>query len=310
MTSLQETLPILDQAVPALPGKVQAVAREAESFDKAARAAIAGFHDRRSAAEGLIDEVRRSLEALRDQAADEREAVDASARALRDAAEAEAQGIDEGADWLALAGDRARTALEMLESQLDEAADRTRAAQQEGEAALDALDEGTHGGRADLEQAAQQLTAAAGGAQEAITAGQAMVAEGVDALAAHMAGALARVQARLERTLARMDDLHGEQEDEVADTLAGLVARRQQVGQELGADLEEAVSDRLQPELDALVSTWGALGAQVGQLEADCQSQREELDPQLGAAGDRVEPLQDAIVQVKQAAERVGLSWP
>ncbi|HET9316106.1 MAG TPA: hypothetical protein VFQ51_10975 [Vicinamibacteria bacterium] len=68
--------------------------------------------------------------------------------------------------------------------------------------------------------------------------------------------------------------------------------------------------DRLQPELDAVVSGWSALGAQVGQVDADCQSQREELEPQLAAACDRIAPLQEAVGQVKQAAERVGLPWP
>jgi hypothetical protein len=53
MTSLTETLPILDEAVPALPGKLEAVAKEGDAFHQAAGEAVAAFHQKRQAAESL-----------------------------------------------------------------------------------------------------------------------------------------------------------------------------------------------------------------------------------------------------------------
>ena len=53
-----------------------------------------------------------------------------------------------------------------------------------------------------------------------------------------------------------------------------------------------------------------AMAAQVGQLEADCQGRREQLEPQLAATSERIEPLQGSVAQVRQAAGQVGMAWP
>jgi len=310
MTSLQETLPILDQAVPALPGKVEAVAREADTFEKAAREAIVGFQETRAAAEGLVEQVRHALEALRDQAASERQDVEEAARALRETAEREAQGVDEGAESLPPAADHARSAMEALESHLEQGADHTRSAHEEAQAALDALDDHTRTGQADLQHSAEQMTTAVGHVQEAITEGQAEVAKGVNTLAEAMTRMLERVQIRLERTFSRFDELRDEQSEDVADTLSGLVSRREQIDQKITARLQDGLSDSLDPEMEALVGAWNGMGTQVAQLDADCQARREELEPQFTAASERIEPLQGSVAQVKQAAEQVGIAWP
>lgn len=310
MTSLQETLPILDQAVPALPGKVEAVAREGDSFEKAAREAIAGFQGRRTAAESLVEQVRQALNGLRDQAAGERDAVEQAARAARDTAEQEAAGVDEGADALQPAGDHARSAFEALESHLDQGADRTRSAHQEAHTALDSLDDATRSGQSELDQAAEKMTKAIGDAQEAITDGQAEVAEGVNRLSEAMNRMLEKVQARLERTAKRLDELRDEQAEDVADTLSGLVSRCDQVERKITTRLQEELSDSLDPELEQLVGAWSVIGKQVAQIDAECQARREELEPQLTAASERIEPLQGSVAQVKQAADQVGIAWP
>jgi len=47
MTSLSETLPILNDAVPALPTKVDEVAKEAAAFEQSARTAVSDFQEKR-----------------------------------------------------------------------------------------------------------------------------------------------------------------------------------------------------------------------------------------------------------------------
>lgn len=310
MTSLQETLPILDLAVPALPGKVEAVAHEADSFEKAAREAVAGFQQKRAAADALVEQVRQALEAVRDQAAGERQGVEEAARALRETTEEEAREIDASTDALRAAGGQASSAFEAVQSQIDQGGDRTRTAHGEAQSALDALDERTRSGRSGLEQAGEQMASALGDARGAISDSQAQIAEGVSALAEAMGRLLEKVQTRLDRTRKRLDELRDEQADDVADTLSGLVSRREQVGKTIATRLEEEPAQSLDPEFESLEAACGELGQQVTQLQADCQGRCEELELQLTATAERIEPLRGAVAQVMQAAEQVGIAWP
>lgn len=310
MTSLQETLPLLDRVVPALPGKVEAVSREADAFERASREAIAGFQERRSAAEGLIEQVRQALEAIRDQAAGARESVEQAARDLRETSEQAGQEIEEGAHDLQAKGHHASSACDGLKSHLEQGEGRTRSALQEPHAALDALDEHTRSGQSELEQAAEQMTTALAHAQEAVSAGQADVAFGVSRLAEAMAQMLEKIQGRLEQAAGRLVALRDDQADDVAQALSGLVSRCDEVEQGIATRLQEGLSEGMDPELDVLAEGWSGLGAQVAQLAADCRQRREELEPRLTETGQCVGPLQGSVAQVKQAADQVGMAWP
>ena len=119
-----------------------------------------------------------------------------------------------------------------------------------------------------------------------------------------------RVRARLERTHTRLDELRDRQADDVADSVSELVSRRQAAEATLTNRLADELPRGLDPELEALADRWGELGQQAVQLESDSRDRREELDSTLKAVADRMEPLTGAVSEVKQAADRVGLSWP
>ena len=87
MTSLHETLPILDEAVPALPAKLEDVAKESDAFHQAAGEAVAALRGRREQATSLVSAVREALEALGQHAQDEGQRVSEQVRALEDMAE-------------------------------------------------------------------------------------------------------------------------------------------------------------------------------------------------------------------------------
>ena len=310
MTSLQETLPALDQAVPALPGKLEGVLREADSFERSARAALAVFQTKQAAAAGLLEQVRQAADLFHGQAVEGRGSIDEGGQALRDASQQEARGIDDGSDALLPVGDEARSAFEALRACLDQADGRTRMAHEQAVSAVNALDDAAQACESDLRDAADVVTASIGEAQDAIVEGQAAVAKGVSTLSGTLARLLESMQGRLERTIARLEELRDEQEGEIADTQAALVEGRQQVEQNVRAGMDEAVRAGLDPVLEALAAAWSALGTQAVRVEDDCRTRREELEPRLAGLGARVEPLQVAVVQVKQAADQVQLPWP
>jgi chromosome segregation ATPase len=310
MTSLHDTLPILDQAVPALPGKVQRVAAEAAAFETSARAALSVFEEKRAAGERLLDQVRAAVAALDAQAEGERGHVEEARRAVLDAAAEQARVIDDGAAALSPTAQQAVSAFTALTSALEEAGDRMRRAVGAARAALGELDDRTREGQADLEQAVDKAAAAFGHLQDRIAQGQADLVDGSGRLADSVRRMLARVETRLERTRARVEELRDDQGEDVSDTLSGLVGRCDELVRAVCTRMSSDVSAGLDPGTAGLATAWADAAAQVAQAGADCEAGREALEPRLTATDERVVPLDGAVAQVKQAAERVGLAWP
>lgn len=309
MTSLQDTLPLLDQSVPALPRQVETVRHEAEAFEAAAREAVAEIRARRSAADPLASQVRERLEALRERASESREDVEQGDTTLRAGADDMVQALDLGADALRPAGDRATAAFEALQDALERGVERVGAANDEALHALHSFDDDTREGRRLVEEAAEKLIDAAARAKDSVAAAQLEVRHGVSAVTDAVGLCVARVESRLQQTIARLDALRGDQEQEVSDTLAGLSARCEQVEDAIVARVSAPIADEVQPRLEALEGVLVALGSQVAQIDADCEAGRTELEAPLAAAGERIPPLQASVEQVKRAADQVGLAW-
>src|SRR5262245_32015802 len=94
MTTLSDTLPILDEAVPALPAKVETVARAGDAFVDAARTALAGIHEIRQEAEDQVSKVAAALESLRERAVDAARRLDSDASELVTEVEREVADVD------------------------------------------------------------------------------------------------------------------------------------------------------------------------------------------------------------------------
>jgi chromosome segregation ATPase len=295
MTSLSETLPILDQEVPALPTKVEAVAKEADAFDQAAHEALAAFEQKRQEAEALVDQVRQALTALHDQASEEQQRVEESVKALHQAAADAAQAVDAEAGELEGAGDQAATAFGDLETHLVQAGERTHAAQEEAHHALEALQQQAHTSQPELEGAVDEMTAAVHAAQQAVTDGHQRVAEAV---------------ARLGQTHQHLEELRDEQEKAVGEALSALETRRQQVEHDVTHHLDDALKQAVAPELDQVVDALADAGHKVMQLQTDTESKRTALEETLHEVAARVPPLQGGADQVKQTARTLGIAWP
>ena len=310
MTSLSETLPILNEAVPALPTKVEQVARGAEAFETAAHTALADFHQKSQQAETVVEQLRAVLAALHDQAAGDEQRLQAAVQSLDGTVEQQTNAIDEGASELPVAGGDAHTAFGVLQAKLIEAGERTHTAQEEARVALDALGQRAQSSQPEMEGAVHELTAALQSAHQAIAEGQQLVEQGVTSFREHLATLLSSVQDHLQQTHRRLEDLRGEQETVVSEALTELETQRQDIEHEVIQRLDTELRQALDGELDGAMDALGELGQQVTQLHEETELRRADLAQQMTAVGERIPVLQGGVEQVKEAAKRLGIPWP
>ena len=310
MTSLTETLPILDQAVPALPGKVEEVAHKADDFHRAAREAVAQFQQRRAEAEALTEQVRQALESFRDAVAQDEQHVAEQARALEQSAEDEAREAGEASEAMHTAAEEAVAAFDRLQAALVQAGDRTDGAQDEARAALDGLGQEARSSEPELEAATGAMVTAVGAAEQAVKEGQDLVTKAITSLKEAMVHVLADAQERLRHTYDRLDQVRADQEKAVEEAMSTLDAEMGRMCQALQHRMDEDVQQAADPDLDAVSSALAEMGQQVSHLRAEAEAGREQLSDQLTAVADRIAPLQGGVQQVKQAAEQVGIAWP
>lgn len=310
MSSLADHLAFLSQTVPALPGKVEAVAHEGDALDKSAREAIAELHQRREQAAQLVDQLRHALEGLRDHAVDERQHLEQAVHAVQEATTQEGHELDEGGQQLQTGAAEVGTAFTALQGSLVHAGDQTRTAHDEGHTALHTLADHARSKRSELEGAVHEVTAAVKSTEEAVVEGEALVSEGVSALKEAMSRLLQEVNHRLEQTRSLLDELHTQQEAAVADALKELETQTEHVETDLTGRVDTEVEQPLERELESLAGALAATAQQVQKLQGDCSTRREDLEQQVATVADRIPPLQGAVVQVKGAAEKAGIPWP
>jgi ABC-type transporter Mla subunit MlaD len=310
MTSLTETLPILDEAVPALPGKVEAVAREADGLHQALVDAMNALHAKREQSDALAEQVRQVLTALRDQSAGAQQRLEAAVQEVDQAADHAAHDVDEAEQQLQAEGGEAVAAMDTLRARLVQAGDHTRTAHDGARGALGALAEQARARGPELDAAVDKMAAAVHDAQQAIAEGQAQVGQGAAALAAAMERLAGEAQQRLARTSQKLEELRAEQERVVGAALTTLESGREHVVQEVSKHLESGVREAVEPELIAAADTLVGMSQQVMLLTSETQSRREGLEHEVGLVADRIPPLHGGVDEVKRAAQTIGVEWP
>src|SRR5829696_1040378 len=90
MSTLKETLPILDKGVPAVTGKLESVASHAAEFEGTVRDLLSSLSEKEDQARELLTRVTGALDGLENGAGEHRQAV---ARALEAAAAAVQEAI-------------------------------------------------------------------------------------------------------------------------------------------------------------------------------------------------------------------------
>jgi chromosome segregation ATPase len=310
MTSLTETLPILDEAVPALPGKLEAVAREGDVFHQEAAKALALFHQKRQMAAQLVEQVTQTLDTLQARVREDEQRLQAEGSALAATADEETQEIDQLEVALQAEGEEAKAALGSLETQLEEGTDRMRAAHEAARTALDALGAEARSSQTELDAAVDEMTAAVKAAQQAVADGQALVQQGVAALKEAMDRLLGEAQDRLKQTHTYLDDVRDAQEKAVGEALREMENEREQLEQEVVQKLDAAVKQSLADELEAALDTFAETGQKVVRLESETELLREALAGEIAEVEERVPLLEAGADHVKTAARTLGIDWP
>jgi chromosome segregation ATPase len=310
MTSLFETLPILEKAVPTVPGKFEEAARDGQAYVQAVRAFLDHIEDKHHNATEMRQQVQNVLEALEQQATEEHGQLDTALTALEHALEealASIQG-DEGEVKAAL--DTAGTALDELKTDLTEAATRTHTAQEDASGEFEELGKELESDRAELDTAVDGVVAKAGELDTAIGQGRQAVTTAMNGLSEKMRHALDEAKGHLNEAQARIQTQLGQLETQIGQALGDLSAGKTKVLEDLQRQVADDVRQRLDTAVGDMVEAIGTLGTTIEAAQQACQTDREQVEPEVESLRDRFPPLQGAVTQVQQTCREVGAEWP
>src|SRR5262245_19541932 len=309
MTTLNDTLPILDEAVPALPAKVEEVARAGDAFVDAARTALAGIHEIREEAEERVSRVTAALESLRERAVDAAERLGAEARDLVTEVEREVADVEAEIGRIEDGGEGLIGAIETLEKLSTELRETVSDAHQEARTAVAEWGDASQEREAQLQAASGQMTGALSSLTQAATGSQSLVNEGVAALQDAMARLLLETQGRLQQTANTLDELAGEQETAVTAIASDLSEGQREISQFMRESIENAWGQDLDPAVEAATTALEEVAMQWMDVEPETASRRERLEAHVKTAADSLPPIAAGLVQARIAAQKVGLEW-
>ncbi len=309
MADLKENLARLDDAVPAFPGQVAAVARSAEALEQTASALVAQFEQKQAEAHRLAEQVKQALGDLTAEGTDQEAAVRGAADEADHAIEAALSAVHAERDQLLAAVEDAGGAFGGLQEHLAAAEVRVRAAEGDAQQALASLETGLAQAETELSTGATDVITAIESAGDALDVGQGAVAGALRALEQHMTDLLEEARARVRETINAMHEADGGAENGVSEAMGHLLERKDG----LFTDLAGRVHDELRAVLDAalqrVVEALGRLSQTVQVTTDAIQSDREGLHDQFGQLRERIPPLLGAVESVRQAANQLGVEF-
>jgi ABC-type transporter Mla subunit MlaD len=309
MTTLKETLPILDAAVPLIPGKVAEAEHEGQEFRQAVEDLLRLIEQQRAGAGQMLSRVKEALAVLQDAAAERQGQVVEGLQSVEATLAEALEGVEEGRDELSEGLDAAGSDIQALETHLGDGGQRTQSARDDAARAIDELKAEVHEGQTGLEGALHAATAAVDAVGGELEEAQGVLADAAAQLNATMAELLERARTRLGGTHDRLKGLQAELEASVTGAVSELASRKEQLLEDVRERLQDEVRQRLDAGLDTVAESLGQLGDAVAEATRTCQQDREEVEQRFEALRQRMPPLQDAVVCVKQAAEQVGVAW-
>ncbi len=310
-SSLAETLPFLDAAVPAVSGKVGAVVAQGEAYKKAVQEYLDRLDSKRAAIEKLKEQVVEALEALESTASDERPVLEGSFRELDDALDQARTALEqeerEARDGLEDVG----RAMTELRGRLGEVEGRLGDAQEEVLGRLEGLRGGMASSQSSLGDFVDTAVDTGDGAETVLSDVRQAVEKGTGELAEQMQTfADKHVDARLKETAERIEGLFGKHEDAVngaAEALGeGCQGLAESTAKEIGQEIVERGSDKTAKFGEAVLN----LGTTHDKAQEAASSEREEGTEAAQGVEEWIEPLDGAVAEVKRAASVVGLDWP
>jgi chromosome segregation ATPase len=310
MTSLFETLPILEKAVPTVPGKFEEAARDGQAYVQAVRAFVGRIEEKHHAVTELRHQVQNVLDALEHQASEEHGALDTALKALETALEQALTAIEHDEGEVKTALDTAGHALDALKTELTEAGTRTKTAEEHTATEFEQLAKELESDRAELDTAIHAVIAKAGELDTAIGQGRQAVTTAVHGLSEKMTHTLDEAKGQLGEAHTRVQAQLNQLEGEISAALGDLSQGKTKVLGELEQQVAAEVRQCLDTAVGTLVDAIGTLGTTIAAAHQACQTEREHIEPEVESLRDRFPPLQGAVGQVQVTCREVGAEWP
>lgn len=310
MTSLYESLPILDKTVPTVPGKFEEAAREGQAYVEAVRAFLQRIEEKHHVATDLRQQLQAALNALEQQATDEQGALDTSLKSLEKTLQEALSAVEEDEGEVKTAADATGRAMEALKADLEGAGDRTRAAQESATGEFEELWKELEQDRGEVETAVQGVVAKAAELDTAIGEGRQAVTQALGGLAEKMGQTLEEARGQLGQASARLQSQLGQLEGEIGQGLGDLSQGRDRLLEDLRTRVASDVRQRLDEAVGTMVEAIGALGTGIAAAQEACQADRVQVEPEVEALRERFPPLQGAVTSVQQTCREVGAEWP
>jgi chromosome segregation ATPase len=309
MTSLYENLPALEAAAQEAAPLLGRLLAHGEAAERAATTLLDEVDERRKEVDALERDVASALDALA-------EATSAGETRIEREVEEAAAACDgmrhewrETEDETGRAAEAAAESVEQVGERMSAVGEEVAAEEDESAAAVGRLEEGLRAAEGDLQVAVASAVGAAQGLEAAVAAARAGVEGAADRLRAQLAELATLVDERMQATLAHIRTTCGnhvaliEQNNDALEmhlqTLAETVtARAIEDGEELRSEVG--------PTIEAFSSLRGAVEAASTAVGEEASAVSESYGTLTGKVG----PLMAGVNAVREAASRVGVSWP
>jgi uncharacterized phage infection (PIP) family protein YhgE len=311
MTSLHETLPLLDKAVPTFGPKLQAAADLAENAEDAARGLLEHLQEKKARASELLAAVTTAMGTLDAAAEGGADGLRTALTAMQSALAKAQQRLDDGADAVKDGLALTASALSALQDRVTEATSRDLSLRKDVGTALSDLSDELESGYATVEEAVGRSKAAA----DAVDTRIGEVESDLEDTAAAFETHLGEVRQRLRGTLAVWEARLLENAPSHQDALLKPIEVFETEGLDrINVELSLRVVDEAKTPMEAVLQqielTRAALEKAAERMDETAGTRGGAVSLALATVDERTEPLKGGLEAVRRAAEQVGEPWP
>ncbi|HET9315720.1 MAG TPA: hypothetical protein VFQ51_09025 [Vicinamibacteria bacterium] len=309
MTTLKETLPLLEKSVPTFPGKLAEVEKESDACAEAVRGLLEDLQKRKARAEELASEVRTALIELRSSTQTRTSQLQTALQAVEAAVAAASQALDAGADTVkdrlaAVAG-----ALDAFEDRVLEAQSRSMSAHRDVKGAFETLSDELSTGYDDVAsavdasiKASDEVEERAGDAEERVVAATGALVKLAADLGERTEGTLAVWEAALREEGEDHEEALNAALDAVREELVSCQVQRE-------AELTVGVKAVVLETLMDLSKVGDELDQSAGRIDEACGRDQGQAALAYTELQPRITVLEAAVVEVKRGAAILGKEW-
>jgi ABC-type transporter Mla subunit MlaD len=310
MTSLHETLPILESAVPAIAPKVAAVGQDAEAFQQAVRDLLENVEEKEGQARELLTRVQAALDAVHDGAEQMNRSLGESLEAAEGAVDEALKALADGRGELRAALQSAGGAMDDLKTNVQDGGGRMEGAQKDAGQALDQLGPAIETERGELDGAIESVEAAVDAVEQALGQGRTTLTEAADELGTTLASLLGEVRERIAQAQTRLTSDKDVHDEALSEVVLDTTTRSEALARTLSEQVQAEVREVLTATMAEVSAGLGLLSEAVAQAEEGCRSAHEQLEEHFTELLARIPPLSTGVDQVRQAAATAGVAWP